>query len=120
MIPQLKELLHRLETEDRPTVTCEHVDALIWAIKKLQGPPIREMVEFLPKITLGEPHLGIEPNPHSFPEDFGDENGKYRNSCRNCGHIFYGHKRREFCKVCETALNVRFDTYLDTPGEALP
>lgn len=45
MISELKELLHRLETEDRPTVTCEHVDALAAAIKKLQGPPIREMVE---------------------------------------------------------------------------
>lgn len=61
MIPQLKELLHRLETEDRPTVTCEHVDALIWAIKKLQGPPIREMVEF--KGTTDR----IIPSPFSKP-----------------------------------------------------
>lgn len=39
----LQELLHRLETEDRPCVTCEHLDALQEAVRVFVGPPVREM-----------------------------------------------------------------------------
>ena len=36
-----------------------------------------------------------------WPEDAADEdNGRYQNTCRLCGNMFIGHKRRVTCKLC--------------------
>lgn len=34
-------------------------------------------------------------------EDFTHENGKYQNKCIHCHLLFYGHKRRVVCKICQ-------------------
>jgi hypothetical protein len=34
-------------------------------------------------------------------EDFTHENGNYMNGCMYCKQMFYGHKRRVVCKICD-------------------
>ena len=38
-----------------------------------------------------------------WPEDFGQENGNYENTCRDCSMCFMGNKHRRVCKACATA-----------------
>jgi len=38
--------------------------------------------------------------PKDWPEDATLENGGYQNNCSNCQGVFYGHKRRVFCREC--------------------
>lgn len=38
---------------------------------------------------------------HDFPEDSEHENGDYQNRCCLCEALFWGHKRRVVCKVCQ-------------------
>jgi hypothetical protein len=38
----------------------------------------------------------------SWSEDSSHENGNYFCSCANCLRVFVGHKRRVFCKVCDS------------------
>ena len=47
----------------------------------------------------------IEGQLRNWPQDFSHENGNYNNICGVCKHDFIGHKRRAFCKVCETTTN---------------
>lgn len=42
--------------------------------------------------------------PRDWTEDFDHENGNYMCRCCVCERIFYGHKRRQTCKVCSTSL----------------
>lgn len=43
----------------------------------------------------------IDTGKRSFEEDKTHENGNYQNKCSLCGEVFFGHKRRVICKVCE-------------------
>lgn len=45
------------------------------------------------------PPVSYDP-ARDWPEDFAHENGRYYNSCCQCGHTFIGYKRRVVCKVC--------------------
>lgn len=40
----------------------------------------------------------------NWKEDYPHENGNYICRCTMCGSLFYGHKRRVICKVCDTQL----------------
>ena len=44
--------------------------------------------------------LQFENCPHSWPEDYPHENGKYSGKCVHCKTDFLGHKRRPSCKKC--------------------
>lgn len=46
---------------------------------------------------------------HSWPEDFGGENGKYQNECVTCKTLFIGHKQRVVCRVCAEAARKRWE-----------
>lgn len=41
-------------------------------------------------------------SPQDWFEDAEHENGKYWNTCQQCGRNFVGHKRRVTCKLCTT------------------
>lgn len=42
-------------------------------------------------------------SPQDWSEDFGHENGRYLNTCHQCGRSFMGYKRRVTCKLCAAA-----------------
>jgi hypothetical protein len=43
----------------------------------------------------------VLPKARNWEEDYGHENGDYINTCVKCNNIFFGHKRRVVCKVCD-------------------
>lgn len=46
---------------------------------------------------------------HSWPEDFGGENGNYQNECVTCKALFIGHKRRLVCRLCAEEARKRWE-----------
>lgn len=56
---------------------------------------IAELEQSLSKRIAGECFC-----PHSWPEDYPHENGKYLGKCVHCDADFLGHKRRPSCKKC--------------------
>ena len=46
---------------------------------------------------------------HSWPEDFGGENGNYHNECVTCKTLFIGHKRRVVCRECAEEARKRWE-----------
>ncbi len=46
-------------------------------------------------------------------EDFGHENGNYRNKCVVCGVDFLGYKRRCVCKVCHLKFVDKYENLSD-------
>lgn len=41
-----------------------------------------------------------EPYKRDWIEDFPHENGQYQNVCYSCSKMFFGHKRRVYCRGC--------------------
>lgn len=56
----------------------------------------------------GDSFAALAGSAHSWPEDFGGENGCYENECLWCNTRFHGHKRRMVCKVCDTKARAKW------------
>lgn len=48
-------------------------------------------------------------------EDFSHENGQYQRTCKSCGELFIGHKRRLVCRKC---VSVSADRPAEVPTDA--
>ena len=47
----------------------------------------------------------------NYTDDYVNGDGKYANKCRECERLFFGHKYRRICKLCqEKLININHDT----------
>ena len=61
---------------------------------------LSELAALDKEIEQGE-EKGLPKNSErDWTEDFPHENGMYQNRCMDCGLLFFGHKRRVWCKLC--------------------
>lgn len=60
----------------------------------------------------------IKDQLRDFPEDAHLENGNYQNLCCHCDNLFFGHKRRVSCKLCEEDSKRRWEKMTDDEKKA--